>query len=297
MDSPDEALRVRVERLLGKRATSWRHAAGGYTPAERWIAGFEDGSSAFVKAGSHALVAGWLRDEYRKVYSQTRAPFLPELLAWDDDGEMPLLVLEDLSAAYWPPPWRPGDVSRVLAVQAYLRGLAWANLPTLVELGGQELYSTWRRVRDDPVPFLGLGLASQDWLDAALPALQEAADSAVLEGEDVVHFDMRSDNLCFANDRCLLVDWNHVCRGNGEIDLAAWLPSLHSEGGPAPEALLPDAPHWAALVCGYFASNAGLPPIPNAPRVRQVQLSQLRSALPWAVRALGLPPLDGPAAP
>ena len=47
---------------------------------------------------------------------------------------------------------------------------------------------------------------------------------------------------------------------------------------------------------GYFAARAGLPVIPNAPRVRAVQLAQLRTALPWAQRALGLPPLDGPQA-
>ncbi len=48
---------------------------------------------------------------------------------------------------------------------------------------------------------------------------------------------------------------------------------------------------------GFFAGRAGKPPIPNAPQVREVQLSQLRSALPWAQRALRLPPLDGPNAP
>ena len=37
----------------------------------------------------------------------------------------------------------------------------------------------------------------------------------------------------------------------------------------------------------------GIPPIPQAPRVRDVRLSQLRAALPWAARALGLPPPDG----
>jgi hypothetical protein len=81
------------------------------------------------------------------------------------------------------------------------------------------------------------------------------------------------------------------------IDLAFWLPSLHAEGGPPPEASLPDAPEWAAMVSGFFAARAGLPLIPSAPQVREVQLFQLRTALPWAVRALGLPPLDGPNAP
>ncbi|HEV2472315.1 MAG TPA: hypothetical protein VGS41_06605 [Chthonomonadales bacterium] len=62
------------------------------------------------------------------------------------------------------------------------------------------------------------------------------------------------------------------------------------EGGPAPENLLPDAPEIAAWVSGDFAARAGLPGIPDAPRVRGVQLLQLREALPWAARACGLSP-------
>jgi hypothetical protein len=45
------------------------------------------------------------------------------------------------------------------------------------------------------------------------------------------------------------------------------------------------------LVSGYFAARAGLPTIPSAPRVRDIQRAQLGKALPWAVRALRLPPL------
>jgi hypothetical protein len=98
-------------------------------------------------------------------------------------------------------------------------------------------------------------------------------------------------------DRAVLVDWNHVCRGNADADIAFWLPSLQSEGGPRPEEVRQLDPCWAAVTSGYFARRAGLPPIPQAPAVRGVQLSQLRAALPWAVRALGLPPLDGGNAP
>ena len=59
------------------------------------------------------------------------------------------------------------------------------------------------------------------------------------------------------------------------------------------ETILPNAPEFAAILSGYFAECAGKPPIPQAPHVRAVQLQQLKTALPWAVRALGLPPLDG----
>jgi hypothetical protein len=280
MDAPDPSLQQRVTRLIHKRSVSWRRAHGGYTPAQRWIVSFEDGTSCFAKSAAGTPVSPmdqWLRREY-DVYSRLEAAFLPRMLAWEDDGIAPLLILEDLSAARWPPPWQPRDVEAVLETLAVVRA---APLDvTLAEDVVLELRDRWRQVQADPSEFLSLGLCSERWLEAALPALIEAEGSTVLDG----------DNL-------LLVDWNHAGRGNGQVDVAFFLPSLHSEGGPLPEATLPDAPEWAALISGFFAARAGAPPIPNAPRVREVQLSQLRSALPWAVRTLGLPPLDGPNAP
>ena len=45
----------------------------------------------------------WFRREFR-TYQSLRRPFLPELLGFSDDGEVPALALEDLSGAQWPPP-------------------------------------------------------------------------------------------------------------------------------------------------------------------------------------------------
>lgn len=297
MNAPDEILQQRVERLMGKRPVAWRHAAGGYTPAQRWLVGFEDGTSCFAKSAAglpNSPIDQWLRSEYG-VYSRLEANFLPRLLGWDDDGAEPLLILEDLSSARWPPPWRPGDVDAVLDMLAQVHATALEAQPA--ELLDPDLTTHWREVQDDPAPFLSLGLCSRTWLDAALPSLIAVAQRVDLRGDDLVHFDVRSDNICFDGDRVLLIDWNFAARGNAELDIASWLPSLHSEGGPLPEAILPDAPQWAALIGGFFAVRAGGPPIPGAPRVRELQQSQLRSALPWAVRALNLPPLDGPNAP
>jgi len=53
--------------------------------------------------------------------------------------------------------------------------------------------------------------------------------------------------------------------------------------------LVPDTQGLAALVAGYFAGHAGLPPPATAPRVREFQLRQAEVALPWAARELGLP--------
>lgn len=142
----------------------------------------------------------------------------------------------------------------------------------------------------DPAPFLSLGLCSRAWLEAALPLLLEAQDDAVLEGDELVHADVRSDNLCFAGRRSILVDWNWAARGNGSFDAASWASSLTAELGPPPAKVSPGQPELAALLCGYFASKAGLAPPSPGSLVREIQFTQLRVALPWAAGELALPP-------
>ena len=103
---------------------------------------------------------------------------------------------------------------------------------------------------------------------------------------------MRSDNICIRDGQAVLVDWNWASLGNPAVDAAFWAPSLFVEGGPAPLELQPEAGDLTAVVSGFFAPIAGLPPPGGAPTVRPLQLAQLKAALPWAVDVLGLPPLD-----
>jgi aminoglycoside phosphotransferase (APT) family kinase protein len=261
---------------------------GGYgSNTSRWRVELEDGRRVFVKMALDDMAAGWLRDEHR-VYASVEASFLPELVGWHD-GERTLLVLEDLGEAHWPPPWREGEIDAVLStLEAVAATPPPAGAPTLEEL--RERFNGWEPVAADPEPFLSTGLCSRDWLDAALPRLREAAGGCDLSGDALVHFDVRSDNLCFHDGRVVLVDWNLACIGNPLMDVVAWLPSLRLEGGPEPWELVPSSGGLAALVTGYFASRAGLPPPPTArPRVREFQRRQAEVALPWVARELDLP--------
>jgi hypothetical protein len=284
----DGELIDQLGQILGARPVQWR-AVAGRTPAGRWVVEFGDGASAFVKAATDRATASWLRAEAR-IFRQVTGTFMPAFLGWQD-GERPVLVMEDLSHADWPPPW---SMERVEAVCAALEALCHTpQRPGLPALAAErEMLTSWHRVAAAPELFLELGLCTREWLEAALPALLAAEADAVLDGPDLLHLDVRSDNLRFAGTRAVLVDWNWACRGNGLVDLAGWLPSLHAEGGPLPEAVLPDQPELAALLSGYWAWNAGKPPGDLGVLVRQVQLMQLRSALPWAVRVLGLPPVE-----
>ena len=291
MDSPSAITAARLQSFFGAiPVVFWQRVESGFTQAERWVVQFADGSSRFVKIAGGGRTAAWLRAEYQ-VYSQLDAAFMPRLLGWNDEGRAPFLILEDLSKGYWPPPWQPGQVEAVLKTLSFVHATSLPLPPAAVRIADNG--GAWDQVAKDPLPFLSVGACSRAWLDAALPTLLAASKEASLEGDDLVHLDIRSDNVCFIGTRTVFVDWNWTARGNGLLDVAFWAPSLHAEGGPAPEELLPDAPAWAALVSGFIAARAGITALRNAARVREVQLGQLRTALPWAVRALDLPPLDG----
>jgi aminoglycoside phosphotransferase (APT) family kinase protein len=147
-----------------------------------------------------------------------------------------------------------------------------------------ELFGRWRIVEADPEPFLSLGLRDAAWLERALPVILAAAEAAPVEGDSVCHLDVRSDNICFRGDRAILVDWNWASFASPALDVAAWLPSVRIEGGPAPWDVLPDAGPVIAFVAGVWAAVAGLPPPETAPTVRAVQRRQLAVALDWIDR-------------
>jgi hypothetical protein len=285
MVSPE--LAARIERLAGARVESYRRVGGGYTPALRLVCGTA-GGSFFVKVGTTPLTRGFLRREIQ-VYERLSGDFMPRLLASEDDGVEPVLVIEDLSGRHWPPPWGERQVELALA-QVYAMHGTRAPLETFAEAHGA-LGASWQAVAEDPGPFLSLGMADAGWLEGALPTLIEFEEGCSTAGESLAHCDLRSDNICLSAGRAVFVDWNLACLSNPRLDLGFWLPSLAYEGGIAPEQILPDAPEVAARVSGFFAARAGLPLIGDAPRVREVQRRQLETALPWAVRALDLRPL------
>ena len=277
----------RVERLVGARVESYRRVEGGYTPALRLLCGTGK-ASFFAKVGTTPLTCQSLRREIR-VYNSLSGDFMPRLLASEDHESAPVLVIEDLSTRHWPPPWDERQVELTLAQIDALHN-APASLEPYAQVPGMG-GENWRAVAADPGPFLALGVADAAWLEAALPTLMRYEEGCPTAGDSLTHFDLRSDNICLTAGRVVFVDWNSACLSNPRLDLGFWLPSLAYESGVAPEKILPDAPEVASWVSGYFAARAGLPQISDAPRVRAVQRRQLETALPWAARALDLPPL------
>jgi hypothetical protein len=280
-----------VERVLGTQPVRWTEVeSGGYGRVNaHWHVELADGGTVFVKqAVSGPDAAGWLRKE-RLVYEGVRGRFMPEYSGAHDEGECTFIVIEDLTDADWPPPWSSDRIAAVLGALELLRATPPpSGLPLLADM--RELLVGWPLVQDDVEPLLSTGICSRAWLVDASPVLLRAAEEVELAGNQLLHLDVRSDNICFVDSRTILVDWNLACVGNGWFDVAFWLPSLQLEGGPEPDEVLPNAGALAATVAGFFAARAGLPPPKGAPTVREFQRRQAEVALPWAARELGLSP-------
>jgi thiamine kinase-like enzyme len=288
-----DGLERRLSRLLGAGPARWQRRSASWQPNvavtdgnDRFTVLMDDGRRVFVKAANDRQLAESIRRE-AEVYAHLHGPFMPELVVFEDDALRPLLVLEDLSHADWQVRW---DAARVTAVRAALTALAASppppHTPTARETLGE--VARWETVGSDPRPFLSTGIRSRDWLDRALPTLLAAAAAAPVDGEDLLHLDVRSDNLCFRDGSAILVDWNWCSTGRADLDVAAWLPSLALEGGPAPWEVLPGAGGYAALLAGFWAAVVGLPPPPTAPTVRDLQRRQLEITLVWCERELAL---------
>ena len=285
---PKSFPQAELAAATGAAPVRWEGVRGsGYgTNTAKWSVKLDDGRRVFVKVALDELASNWLRDEWR-LYGSLSADFLPELVAWHDTGGTTFLVIEDLTDAYWPPPWLPGHVSLVLQTLEEVHvAEPPTTLPLLTDL--REDLDGWPAVAADPEPFLSTRVVSREWLVAALPILAQAAAECELAGDALVHLDLRGDNLCIREGRVLIIDWNHACIGNPAIDAVGWAPSLCLEGGPDPWELVPRSGGLAALIAGYFASRAGLPAPDTAPTVREFQRRQAEVALPWAARELGL---------
>jgi len=280
----------RIELATGARPAALEPMVGHGGPSHRrWRVLFDDRPPAFAKIAAFDYVAEWLRLEHANYRALSGLPCIPDLLGWHDDGESPALVIEDLSEAAWPPPWSTEGVDAVLAALDEIQG---TPPPAAIDddFGALfDIHEGWDPMRADPTRALGLGVFDRAWFDRYADALAAAAAKAELGGGALLHGDVRSDNLCLRDGRAVLIDWNWACVGAPELDRAAWLPSLHHEGGPEPWTLLHDAGPLAALLAGFFLEHAAREPIPQAPHVRRLQLDQGVVALAWACRELSIP--------
>ena len=289
--------------LLGKTASAWRAPEFGLSGADLLVVTFTDESAAFVKGATTEDTADWLRNEHRIIEHLRGTGLAPEVLRWqDDDSGHPLLVTEDLSAAYWPAAgaqnpnggtstvWRPGDIDVLTRTLDRLRRTPVpAELPRTPSWPGPQ----WPRVIELADRLVDLGVVIPGWLEAnaqTLTAVDAEADTLEL-GAHLVHGDVRSDNICLlgnAGEReARLVDWSHAGAGHELHDLVQLLPTLRLEGGPPPWQVCTEPAPLIARLAGPSLQRACVSEQPDWLRRVFVDLASIN--LQWLATALGLP--------
>ncbi len=289
-DRPTPAVAGAVASAVGKDAVDWEPViGGGYTRQAKWRVRFADGSTAFIKAADEEPYSNTLRREVA-VYKSVEGPFLPRLLGAGDDGVLVVLAVEDLVEAHWPPPY-PDDVRPLFDA---LDALAATPVPAGLR-SWSVARSNWQRIAENCEPFLALGLCSAEWLGQVIQSLVQAESRVSWAGEDFVHYDIYSGNVCFVGPRALLVDWDTAGRGNRWVDVAFAYLNLRVEGAEPPDVGLPQEGDYAALLSGHFAVEAArpLPEWAEGSSLREDMVGDLRHALEWTTDMLGLPPPDG----
>jgi Ser/Thr protein kinase RdoA (MazF antagonist) len=215
---------------------------------------------------------------------------VPRFLWSFDEGGWVALCFEDVEGRHPSEPWTEADLALVVATLRKMAvDLTPSPIATVETASGAFARSIngWRRALD----------RGEDRLDAwclkhlaRLSELEARAPEAV-EGETLLHFDIRADNLLIAGNRVYVLDWPWARRGAAFVDWLAMAPSVAMQGGPSPEKFLTkfdlsgvsEGAIDAALcsLAGFFVVGALEPPPRGLPTVRAFQAAQGVVALDW----------------
>jgi hypothetical protein len=284
---------ARVEAALGRRISGRRRPQTGLSAAERFVAQLDDGRAVFVKAAVDDATEAWLRRDH-VVMSAIDGDFVPEVVAWLDDGAHPILVLEALGDAHWPADhdpveWKSGQVDLLLAALGRVAATPPpSDLPSLAD----GWTPAWPALVASPDEFLALGVCTRQWFDNAAAAITRAEATLDTSGDALVHGDVRSDNVCFVGDRVVLVDWSEARRGSARFDVWNLAQTLPLETNVDPFNLAPDGAAFAATSAARNAERIYKQPDSLPPWLMQVLRRIVAIDLQWAARCLDLPPPD-----
>jgi aminoglycoside phosphotransferase (APT) family kinase protein len=297
-------LRVEIEGALGAPVVSASTCPGGFSPGTAAVVTCADGSRAFVKAVGTTLNPDTHRLHRREARIAAALPCsLPTpRLRWSreleaEGGAWVALVFDAVEGA--PPllPWTADSAAVVLPVLAHLAAAATPcpvpDLAGVSEALADDL-AGWADLAASPPtdldPWEGRHL---DWL-AGSPGRLTATGG--LDGDTLVHLDVRADNLLVTADGAvLLVDWPWAARGAAWVDTVLFALDAAVHGGVDPERLAGSAPLMAyadpAAVTDFLLGLTGMwaaamrRPAPlGLPTLRIFQRRFHDAALDWGRR-------------
>lgn len=301
-DDVPATVRAVVEERLGGRVVSAEATVGGFSAG---FAGIVTSSrrSFFVKATSAVL-----NEHGRELYRRERR--VCQLLAdhgagaglrWSADvGDWTVLGFDVVEGHIYDPGWAEDrELDEVLEALAARRAPAPPGLAPLGEVL-DDLFAAWGALAAD---------ASFDaWPDPGHAALDRPvfwcglADRAraAFAGDELLHADLRADNLLRTPQGPVLVDWAYACRGHGAFDPVYLLLEVARTRGSAPDAALErvvrsfgcdadDATSLLASFDGWFTWMSRQPPVPALPGLRAFQTEMSAAARSWVRDRLAAP--------
>lgn len=303
-----EGVLSELEGWLGSAIGTAESQAGGFSPGIASRIRTAGGSRYFVKAVGplpNPDSPGMHRREAQIVAAMPDGVAVPRLLWSYDDEESGwvLLVSRDIEGRHPRMPWRLDELDRVVDGLAKIADdLTPSPLP--ISLAGnarrafQRSINGWRQLAEGPPSDLDrLDAWSRRNLDRLVELESQAPDA--VDGDTLLHLDVRADNILLAENRVWLFDWASACVGASWVDAIGFAPSVAMQGGPSPEQVIArhpaarsaDPAHITAAVAavaGYFTHRALQSPAPGLPTLREFQAAQGTVARDWTAVRTGL---------
>ena len=303
-----EGVRSALERWLGSPVEAAESQAGGFSPGIAARIRTADGPRYFVKGVGplpNRDSPGMHRREARVLAAMPGGVAVPRLLWSYDDEESGwvLLVSQDIEGRHPRMPWSLDELDRVMDGLANLAD-ALTPSPLPISLVGSargafaRSINGWCQLAEGPPSDLDrLDAWSRRNLDRIVE-LEPQAPEAV-DGDTLLHLDVRADNVLLATNEVWLFDWASACVGASWVDAVGFAPSVAMQGGPPPEQVVArhpaartaDPAHITAAVAavaGYFTHRALQPPPPGLPTLREFQAAQGKVARDWLAQRAGL---------
>ena len=300
-----ERIRAAIEGGIGGQVVAAESMSGGFSPglASRLVTA--SGRRVFAKAVSNRINADapvFHRQEIQVAAHLPESAPVPRLLwsmAEPGGEEWAVLIFEEVNGHPPAQPWIPAEFDRVVdALNALTFDLSPSPVAASVvgTTAASGIFNTahWRalakRGEEHPHPWVQRHLGDLVAAETGVPAL--------LQGNTLLHLDLRGDNMLMTDTRVVIVDWPHARVGPAWVDGAFFAPSVAMEGGPEPGELVerldalreadPDALTTGIVaIAGFFTNEGAKPPVPGLPGLREFQEAQGAVARRWLAQRTG----------